>query len=188
MNIEQIIIDSLDKANSEHDKETDVKLIHRDRSKNFVKSLAKELKEYYKEKSGVYILSKHSKHHRREFGLNELQFDILVCETNQVTSSDRKKHLTYVTKAIWQIESEFSRNSREALHDFNKLVLGTSENKLFIGPQVSNQEGYLKTLEKPASHCDSNTYVALVPHPSEWKQESLDVRCWIFRDGWEEIL
>ena len=69
----------------------------------------------------------------------------------------------------------------------NKTNLGASENKLFIRPQVSNQVGYLKTLEKPASHCDSNTYVALVPHPSEWKRESLDVRCWIFKDRWEKI-
>ena len=132
-------------------------------------------------------MSKHSKHHRREFGLNELLFDILVCETNQVISSDKKKLLTYVTKSIWQIESEFARNSREALYDFNKLVLGASENKLFIGPQVSNREGYLKTLEKPASHCNSNTYVALVPHPSDWKRESQDVHIWIFKNGWKKI-
>ena len=187
MNIKQIIKDSLDKANREHDKETDLKLIHRDRSKNFVESLAGKMREHYRNSRNIFVLSKHSKHQQREFGLNELLFDILVCETDQVTSSDRKMPLTYITKAIWQIESEFARNSREALYDFNKLVLGASENKLFIGPQVSNHDRYLKTLEKPASHCDSNTYVALVPHPANWKQVSLEVRLWEFKDGWQPI-
>lgn len=134
-----------------------------------------------------FILAKHSNYYRREFGLNELLFDILVCETDRVTSSNRKKVLTYVTKSIWQIESEFSRNSREAMYDFNKLVLGASENKLFIGPQVSNERAFLQPLEKPARYCASNTYVALVPHPSEWKRVNPDVHCWVFRNGWQPL-
>ena len=188
MEIKELIEISLAEAKDEPDGGTSQRIIHQNRSKNFVESLSSKMREHYKNSRNIFVLSKHSEHHRREFGLNELLFDILVCETDQVISSDKKKNLTFVTKAIWQIESEFARNSREALYDFNKLVLGASENKLFIGPQVSNQDGYLKTLEKPARHCDSNTYVALVPHPSEWKRKSLEVHLWIFRDGWEEIL
>ena len=82
MNIKQIIKDSLEAANSERDKESDVKLIHRDRSKNFVELLADKISEHYRNHRDIFVLSKHSNHHRREFGLNELLFDILVCETD----------------------------------------------------------------------------------------------------------
>jgi hypothetical protein len=152
----------------------------------FVESLAMKLREYYAGE-GIFVLSRHSPDHRREFGLNELLYDILVCKTDQVRSRSENGNLTYVTGAIWQVESEFARNRRQAIYDFNKLVLGSSQNKLFIGPIVSDEDVFLQTVGGPAKYCDSNTYIALVRHPSKWKLVPLDVHCWKFDNGWKPI-
>jgi hypothetical protein len=187
MNIKQILQQSLKLAAASPDSGENLQFIHRNRSQNFVKTLAAQLREEYRDQKNVFVLSKDFGETRTEFGLNELLYDILVCETSHVASVIEKETLTYITKAIWEIESEFARNSREAIYDFNKLVLGSSENKLFIGPQVSDEEGFLKPLNEVAKQCKSNTYVALLPHPSEWKSKSLDVHCWSFNNGWQKI-
>lgn len=187
LDIKLIIQDSLVAANAMPDEGNDERLIHRNRSKNFVESLAGALRQYYLNNDAVFVLSKHHDKHRLDFGLNELLYDVLVCKTSQVPSSLENEVLTYVTKALWQIESEFARNSREAMYDFNKLVLGSSENKLFIGPQVSDEDSFLRPLVEPARHCLSNTLVALVPHPSEWKRATLEVHCWVFNNGWQPL-
>lgn len=67
------------------------------------------------------------------------------------------------------VESEFARNSRQALIDFNKLVLGSAHNKLFIGPQVSEVEPFVNVLKPAARACTGNVYIALIPHPAKWK-------------------
>jgi hypothetical protein len=187
MVINDLIERSLAEANDKTDDGTSERIIHQKRSKNFVKTLADKLGEYYKNRKDIFVLSKHHGGRRLEFGLNELIFDILVCETKQVRSSHHKKVLTYITKAIWQVESEFSKSSREVMYDFNKLVLGMSENKLIIGQTRSDEKAFLKQFEEPARYCKSNTYFAFVTHPSKWKQDSLEVHLWIFRGGWKEI-
>jgi hypothetical protein len=187
LNIKQIIKDSLVVASAMPDEGTDEGIIHRNRSKHFVESLAAALREFYRAEKGLFVLSKHHGDHRLEFGLNELLYDILVCKTAQVSSSLENEVLTFVTKAIWLVESEFARNSREAIYDFNKLVLGSSENKLFVGPQVSDEPSFLQPLCEPAKYCDSKTYIALVPHPSDWRRRALDVHCWIFENGWQSL-
>jgi len=185
MNIKQTIQQSLMIAAGLADSGGSPQLIHRNRSKNFVETLASQLREEFKENESVYVLSKHYEHTRLEFGLNELLYDVLVCETDQVQSAIEKEYLTFVIRAIWEIESEFARNSREAFYDFNKLVLGSSENKLFVGPQVSNEATFINLLAEAAKYCHGNTYLALVPHPSEWKSQKLDVHCWLFNKGWQ---
>jgi hypothetical protein len=187
MNIKQILQQSLTIAAELPDSGENPQFIHRNRSKNFVETVASQLRKEYQDQKYVFVLSKHYDKARMEFGLNELLYDILVCETSHVASVLEKETLTYITKAIWEIESEFARNSREAIYDFNKLVLGSSENKLFIGPQVSDEAGFLNPLIEVAKHCKSNTFVALVPHPSEWKSKSLDVHCWLFNAGWQKL-
>ncbi len=76
--------------------------------------------------------------------------------------------LTYVTRSLWAVESEMAHDTREALHDFNKLVLAASSNKLFVGPKVANADAYLNSLLLPARCCSGSIFVALVPHPGTW--------------------
>ncbi len=76
------------------------------------------------------------------------------------------------------MESEFARDSRQALIDFNKLVLGSAHNKLFVGPQVSKVEQFIDVLKPAARACTRNVYVALIPHPAKWKNASDYVQLW----------
>jgi|SRR3989338_5374984 len=187
MDIKQIVLNSLTKAMAHHDEGGIPRLIHRNRSKNFVEELASHFREQYRGRESVFVLSKHFDKYREKFGLNELLFDVLVCDTGVVPSALENQNLTFVLRAIWQIESEFAQDSREAMYDFNKLVLGSSEHKLFVGPQTADEGKYLQPLSESAKYCDSNTYVALVPHPSAWKKVQPSVRCWKFEGDWKAI-
>lgn len=120
--------------------------------------------------------------------MNELLFDILVCEIAFVPSAVHKKDLTFITGAIWQIESEFAKNSRHAIHDFNKLVIGSAPNKLFIGPIVKDIEAFTRTLLSPALRCAGSVLLALVTHPRDRRERTLEVKVWQLLDqSWHPI-
>jgi hypothetical protein len=158
--------------------------IHRARSKNFVEALADRLRAAHQPDPQVAVLSKHFAENRKLFGLNELLFDILVCRTATTRSANGSHTLTYITNAVLVVESEFERNSREAMFDFNKLVLAASETKLFVGPRVSEETAFLKPLAQAAAHCGGVVLVALVPHPADWKAGArLDVSGYQWTNG-----
>ena len=187
MNIKKILELSLTIAAMKHDlRNKSPRLINRNRSKNFVEILADQLRKEYKDGSNIYVLSRHYNKNRKLFGLNELLYDILVFETSPVLSIRKTKSLLSVTKAIWTIESELDNNSKEWIKDFNKLVLGSSVNKLFIGPQYKPEKEILCFLTKLAEHCNGNIFLALVPYPRDLKPEAL-VHCWEFKKGWQEL-
>ena len=142
--------------------------IHANRSRNFVEKLRKNILNEYKDDDTIRAFSKYNKANKKEFGLNELLYDILVCKTDKVQSGRRKKSMTFVTKSLWQIESEFSKNPVQAVYDFNKLVIGASENKLFIAPNIEYYNDFLNPLSKLANLCNSKTYIAFIPHPKDW--------------------
>ena len=170
MNIFSFVQEALAAASSEPESDLPAGQLHKDRSSRFVESLASQLRLHYEDRKEVAVLSMHFAGNRSRFGLNELLYDVLVCETANIMSATNQEDLTYVTKGIWAIESEFDRDSREALYDFNKLVLSSTENVLFIGPVVADKEGYLGVLSGAAERCLSNTYAVLVPHPSDWTE------------------
>lgn len=66
-----------------------------------------------------------------------------MCRIARVESAAQGKTLWYVAEALWQVESELARDSRQALIDFNKLVLGAARHKLFVGPQVADSEAFV---------------------------------------------
>jgi hypothetical protein len=131
----------------------------------------------------VRVFHKGDAENRADFGLNELLYDVCVCQTAACPSARQGKTLRYVTKALWLVESEFARDSGEAVKDFNKLVIGSAENKLFIGPRVSAQteSAYLDALLPVAGCCGGNVYVALVPHPADWgvSGDEVVLRCFV---------
>ena len=172
MNIVSVVQTALDSAAATDIERTSKQQLHRERSKRFVENLASALRAQLEDPSTTSVLSKHYHRNRQRFGLNELLFDVLVCETGTTISALNYEELTYVKKGIWAVESEFARDSREAVFDFNKLVLGAAENLLFIGPKVEDQEGFLSPLSAPADCCEGEVYVVLVPHPADWGEES----------------
>jgi len=52
---------------------------------------------------------------------------------------------------------------------FNKLVLESAYNKLFVSPQVREYESFVAVLKLVARACTGNVYVALIHHSAKWK-------------------
>lgn len=186
MNIKEIIKKAFENAKKKRIESSNIQKRNRNRSKEFVEQLAANLRSYYKDNKYV-TFSKHYSKNRKKFGLNELLYDILVCEIASIQSPNNKE-LSYITKSIWQVESEFAKNTREAIYDFNKLVIGSSENKLFIGPIVNNINSFLNIFIDIAEKCNSQTYVALVSPPSDWNNNDLIIMVFkYFNKFWQEI-
>jgi hypothetical protein len=175
--------------------------LHQQRSSEWVRCLAHELKTLVGKGAGeegdedVRVLFRNNPDEtsRADFGLNELLYDVCIVRTAEHPSACGGRSLRYVTKAAWLVESEFARDSSEAVKDFNKLVIGRAENKLFIGPRLgaADEAGYLAALLPVAGAGavdGSNLYVALVPHPGDWAPEMADVALRRYTTGaWEAL-
>ena len=159
------------------------------RCKQLYYSRLNNLKDACGSDPGLRCFTRFDRSNRREFGVNELLHDICIVRVAGVSSAVQGKRLFYIDRVLWQVESEFARNSRSALVDFNKLVLGSAESKLFVGPQLKSRDAYLQVLEKPARQTTGETFVALIPHPSEWGNEGdNEISIWRFGDsGWRAL-
>jgi len=182
-----IVALALDTAMSEPESLGPARDFHAARSRRFVNGVALGLRARYANDPTVRVLSKHDEKHRHEFGMNELLYDVHVVQIDTVMSARQGKRLAYVTNAIWQVESEFSRSTREAIHDFNKLVAGAAEHKLFIGPTPQDIDAVLRVLAAPARHCTGTVTTVFVPAPADWGAPGTTrAHAWAFvDDGWE---
>ncbi|MCZ7645946.1 MAG: hypothetical protein M5U26_11790 [Planctomycetota bacterium] len=110
-----------------------------------------------------------------------------MCELGQVGG----KKLSFVKRALWQVESELAEDLREALIDFSKLVAGSAPQRLLVGPRVSDSKlgEWLDCLSAPARECSAATYAAFIPHPREWSPGSgLEVDLYRFGgDEWHHV-
>lgn len=104
----------------------------------------------------------------REFGLKELLHDVCVCRVATVASQTHKIPLTYVREVLWQVESELKNDGTEAIRDFNKLILGSAQQKLFVGPISDHMDADLNVLLMPATCCAGEVYAAFIEHPDRW--------------------
>lgn len=184
MDIKKIIENSFKKAKDKEENKPSHKNQNKTRSETWVKTLSEMLRKNY----GNDVTAFNRSIENEEFGLNELLHDICICNTGTVKSQMHNKDLTYISDVHWQVESEFSNDSRSALIDFNKLVLGSAENKLFVGPIVDKKEDFIKVFEKPASACTGNIYIALIPHPRDWCKDQYSIYVWKYKnDQWEIV-
>ena len=155
------------------------------RSAKWVEALGCELYRNEKMKGGSIVLFTKGRYNK-DFKINEFLYDILIAKTGETKSKDKKRSLKYVKEAIWQVESEFSENSRESVVDFSKLVIGKARHKLFIGPYIKKSNELLQdTLKNPAraASVSGNCYLGLIPHPRDWCNKDCDpviVECWTF--------
>jgi len=179
--VKKLLQTSLTSAQAEPDKGKSKQEINQNRSRSWVQFLAEKLRLHYQSEEDIRVFSKYDKTNRKDFGLNELLYDVVVCRVGEVPSVKQGKNLLYIRDTLWQIESEFARDSRQALIDFNKLVLGSAHNKLFIGPQVSKIEQFINVLKPAARVCTGNVYVALIPHPAKWKDTGDYVKLWVLK-------
>jgi hypothetical protein len=181
--VKQLLNEALQQAQSEPDIGETAQKVNMNRSKNWVKALAEQFKKRYEGDTEVRIFTKSDYSNRRDFGLNELLYDILVCRVGEVESSIHKEKLCFIKEVPWQIESEFAHNSRSVLIDFNKLVLGSGENKLFVASKVKKgtEDSFLRVLQPAAGYCTGDVYVGMIPHPTKWVDTDNDVHLWVFK-------
>ena len=140
------------------------------RSQNWVTCLRNEFDAAYRQAGdeAVRAFCKACGDNKADFGLNELLHDVCVCRVATVPSRTHRKPLMFVTDVLWQVESEFRRSGTEAVKDFNKLILGSSQTKLFVGPITNGLDADLAVLTEPAKRCTGEVYVAFIAHPNSW--------------------
>lgn len=179
--VKQLLQESLTLAQAEPEKGNSVQEINRNKSQSWVRVLAEQFRNHYQGDPDIRVFSKDNYSNRRDFGLNELLYDIVVCRVGEVASVKHRKTLYFIKEAIWQVESEFARNSRQALVDFNKLVLGSAHNKLFVGLQVSKVKPFLDVLKPATRACHGNVFISLIPHPDNWGGTEGSVKLWMYK-------
>lgn len=153
-------------------------------SRTWVESLAKAFREHYADDPHVAVFSKYCDSNRKHFRLNELLYDVAVCRWQETTAVNGTP-LRFIERSIWQVESELARDSRAAVIDFSKLVMGAADHKLFVGPSVPD---FLPMLRAPASRCTGNVHVALMPDLHEWSPNRPPPRLYRFQQGdWQPV-
>ncbi len=188
MDIKRLLEISFLQAKTTPINETTAGGTHRKRSQTWVESLAANFRTSLAADEHVRVFSKYTQSHRKDFGLNEFLYDVLVCRVAVVPSARHGKPLSYVHDVLWQVESELAEDSRQALLDFNKLVLGRGDNKLFVGPHVRDKQAFLHTLLPAAQRCTNIVYAALIPHPRTWDTTEARVDVWqLNEEQWQEI-
>ena len=167
--IRNLLENALAKATAKRDAGESDREIHRNRSQNLVDQIARGFQTRFGANPAVRVFWSRNASNQSDFNRKEFLFDIAVCEVKETPSATGRALLHFVTKTHWIVESEFEPNSRDAIVDMSKLVMGNSENVLFIGSAVGPKDGYLDMLGKVAKHCSGHTYLALIEHPSKWK-------------------
>ncbi|MYA49254.1 MAG: hypothetical protein F4185_01755 [Chloroflexi bacterium] len=145
--------------------------VHRDRSNAWVDCLGKGFQEKYQGEDQL-VFWRQNNSNKSEFRLSELLFDVSVCKVDEVQSIEKKKTLQFVSKCYWQVESELNdSDSKEITKDFSKLVIGLSDDKLFVSSyQGARQEQILSMCSSIARKCAGNLYMCFIEHPNKWKQ------------------
>ena len=162
--------------------------LHRERSANFVACLSEVLEmEFSQQIPDLRVFIRGKNANRPDFGLTELLFDIALVEADSIPHPRSDKPIGTITRCLVVVESEFSRNPRQALKDFNKLVLANADVKLFIGPRLQDQVTYLECLASVAKNITGDLFLALVPHPDSWSDLPFPkVHAWKWdTDQWE---
>jgi len=107
--------------------------------------------------------------------VKEFIYDITVAEYDSFSSSKNNKSIPFITKPIWQIESEFSTNMRETTKDFQKLISSNAPFKMMIIPVGKNDSRFYRTdMANLANYIDDELWMVSIPHPSkEWLNGSI---------------
>lgn len=175
--VESCVERALETARSQPAEETKKQRLHAARSSNFVAAVGEQLLVLHGEEPEIRAFTKHDERNRSDFGMNELLYDVTVCYTGTTESAIAGRRLHYVAAPIWHVESELAKDSRQALFDFNKLVLGAAPLNLFVGPVVHDSARFIDVLRAPAACSLGRVFVALIPHPTESESPDQIILC-----------
>ena len=166
----------------------------RKRSRIWVCGLARQFRNRYT--GGNHrVFWRDSEENRTHFSLNELLFDISVCNVGTAKSFQGKtQSLEYISGCHWQIESEFNKkNSREVIVDMSKLVMGSAQNKLMIASHRNGSRAratereVLLQCEPIAASCTKHLFFCFVSHPAEWVSAKKPSLYEWTRKGWMHL-
>ena len=199
-----LLRDVYSKARSEYGKianqyaENDKRQFHSELSSVWIEMLANSLHKHEIHQhdnvrtDSVKVFFRKNGENRSDFGLNEFLHDICIARTGIVKAAIHNTDLYTVRRVYWQVESELNSSSKEAVKDFNKLVAGSGDNKLFVSPfsgdsrrasdAAQKYRGVLQELLRSVEFGKrENWYLGMVPHPKLWVTTDADqVRCWRF--------
>ena len=184
MNIARLIESSFNEAVKALTMGTSQSSLVRARERAYIKTLIAHLQcEFDSEDLRLFASSKRG--NAADFGTNHLLYDIAVCRIGTGKTAERKaEDFLYIAEAIWQIEVDFSRDWRTAIHAINRLNCGAAANKLLISSILARgNERLLHTLGRPASARSGTMYLALVPHPADWDDVDSAPRVWQMVEG-----
>ncbi len=143
---------------------------HYSLSQNWVKNFARRLEANYNDKNDI-------KAFYRDENSKEFLYDITVGECKDFLTKRSKEPSKYVSKSIWQIESEFEKNATAIAYDFSKLFSGNAPFKMMVGPlrEEEDNEGSTYFMDKMKKMCnnisdDESWYFLLITHPGNWKK------------------
>ena len=186
MNVEELVQRSFEAAKATRTGNDTKKYTNRQRSEAFVDELSSRFSQFYQGPC-VRVFSRRNPSNYQHFGLNELLHDICICTVATVPSPRHKRELYYIQDVLWQVESEFARDGRQEMGDFNKLVLGSAHHKLCIMSPLRDPDPALQrdVFIPAAAACSGRVYLALVPHPNDWDELASEVEVWEFERGTE---
>ena len=158
----------------------------RARERAYIKTLIAHLQHEF-EGEDLRLFASPQRGNAADFGTNHLLYDIVVCRIGRGETAERKSEdYLYIAEALWQIEVDFSREWRSAIHAINRLNCGAASNRLLISSILARgNERLLNTLRAPAAARSDSLYLALVPHPADWDDDTGAPQVWrLDEDEW----
>lgn len=181
---------ALNQAKATQPKETELGKIHAELSQAWVNALTAQFQNVYQAANHRVFSRSCSRWH----GHQEVLFDIHVCTVECAESPWQKKNIGFITGALWQVESELRPDTSALVSDFEKLVVGSAENKLFIAPGGPKHiEKWIPFFARMAANCSGVVYVAFISEPKDWVKPPANesVRLFVFtgegETGWSEV-
>lgn len=189
MNIARLIESSFNEATKALTMGTSQRSLARARERAFTKALIAQFRrEFDGQDHRVFAATQRG--NAADFATNQLLYDIAVCRIGEGKTAERKSEdFHFIAQALWQIEIDFSREWRQALHAINRLNCGGAADKLLITARLArSQSQFLNTMRAPSAAVAGTLYLAFVAHPADWDDDADAPQVWRIVDGeWVEI-
>ncbi len=189
MNIARLIDSSFDEAVKALTMGTSQSSLLRARERAYIKTLIAHLQREF-DSEDLRLFASPQRGNTADFGTNRLLYDIAICRIGAGKTAERKSEdFLYIAEALWQIEVDFSREWRSAIHAINRLNCGAASNRLLISSMLARgNERLLNTLRAPGAARSGALYLALVPHPADWDDDTGAPQVWQIADEeWVEM-
>lgn len=186
MNIARLIEASYHQAVKALAMGTSRRALYRARERAYIKALIAQLQREFSDED-IRVFASSQRGNAGEFGTNRLLYDIAICRIGTGASAERKAEAyQFIAEALWQIDLDFSREWRPALYALNRLNCGAAADRLLIAAKpVQGSARFLNSLRAAAAANNGRLFLALVPHPEDWDDDTGAPEVWrLAEDEW----